>query len=154
MQSDGWLVEHVADPLQIRTELRSQANTLGFPARQCRRRPIERQIPEADPLQEFQTRAQLGEQIARDLTLTRAELELGEELRSAGDRFAAERGDRAAPKTHAERERVQTLSRAGIARRWLALVPVVPPDLLAALGFVEAGHLKPGAVARLAPAVL
>ena len=49
--------------------------------------------------------------------------------------------------------RIQSIPVARSAGNRLPFVPVVPPDLLAALLLVEAGHREPGAVAARAPAV-
>ena len=67
MQADGRLVEDVAHAAQIRAELRGQPDALRFAAGQRRRRAVERQIRQTDLAQEAKPRAQLREQIARDL---------------------------------------------------------------------------------------
>src|ERR1700736_1052281 len=69
MQSDGGLVEHVADALQIRAQLSGQSNSLRFAARQRRRRPVELQVAQADIAEESRARSEFRQQIARNVAL-------------------------------------------------------------------------------------
>src|SRR5579872_3316399 len=154
MQADGRLIQHVADTLQVRAELRGEPDALRLAAGERRCGAVQRQVAEADALEEFEPRAYFGEQVAGDLALAWAELEPAEELCRAAHRFGAERCDRAIPEAHVERYRIEPLARAGRAGFGLALEPLVPPDFLAGLSFIEARHLETGAVARLAPAML
>src|SRR5260370_15868664 len=140
-------------PLQVRAQLRGQADALRFAPRERRCAAIELQVPETDTLEEFQARADLRQQVARDLPLTRAEPESGEEFSAGADRFTRQRGDRALAEAHVERRGVQPLPAAGAAGLRLARVPLVPPPLLAALLLIEAWHLDAGPVTPLAPAV-
>ena len=55
MQTDRGLIEDVAHALQIGSELRSQANTLGFATRQRGRRTRQLQISETHVFEECQT---------------------------------------------------------------------------------------------------
>ena len=88
VQADGRLIEHVADALQVRAELRGEADALRLAARERRRGAVELQVAEADALEELQPRADLGEQVARDLALARPEAQLGEELLAGAHRLA------------------------------------------------------------------
>src|SRR5258706_12986919 len=80
MQPDGRLIEDVADAAQVRAELRREANALRLATRERRRRAVEREIAESHLAQEAQARAELGDQIARDVALAPHQLELGEAL--------------------------------------------------------------------------
>src|SRR5262245_16280628 len=103
MQADGRLVQHVADALQVRAELRGEADALRFTARKRRRRTIQREIAETHALQEFQSRANLREQIACNLLLPRIEFQLRKEVARTFDGLAGERGDAALTELHVER---------------------------------------------------
>src|SRR5579863_5201418 len=91
---------------------------------------------------------------SRNFTRARSETQAGEELLARGDGFAGERGDRALAEAHIERGRIEPLTLAVRAALRLVRVPLVPPQLLAALLGIESGHLHARAVAALAPAVL
>ena len=52
MQADGGLVEDAAHAAQVRAELRRQADALRLAARQRGRGAVQRQVAEADVLQE------------------------------------------------------------------------------------------------------
>jgi hypothetical protein len=52
VQTDRRLIQDVADTLQVRTQLRSQANPLCLTAGQRRRGTIQRQITESDIFEE------------------------------------------------------------------------------------------------------
>ena len=54
MQANGRLIEHVADALQVRAELRRQPDALCLAAGERRRRAVERQVAQAHALQETQ----------------------------------------------------------------------------------------------------
>src|SRR5690606_38158406 len=146
--------EHIADALQVRAELGGEPDALRLTAGERRRGAVEREVSQPHAVQEPQPRAHLRKQIARDLLLSGIELEPGEEGGRAIDGLSRERGYGAPPEAHVERDRVQALPLAVGALGWLAVIPLVPPDLVPCLFFVEAGHLESGAVAALAPAVL
>ncbi len=154
MQADGRLIQHITDPLQIRAELRSQANPLSFTPRQRRCRAVQLQIPQPHAIQKPQARPQFRQQIAGNCRFPRVEVEFCEEFARPGDRLARQMGDRTVAEAHVECDRAQALARAGTAGDRLVLVPIIPPDLLAALLLIEARHLHAGSVAALAPAVL
>ena len=154
MQADGRLIQHVTHPLQVRAELCGKAYALRLSARQRRRRAVQLQIAEAHTLQEPEACPDLRQQIARDLPLAGIELELREESGRGRDGLCRGGRDRLAAEAHVQRNGTQALPVARFAGLRLALVPVIPPDLLAALLGIEAGHLETGAVAALAPAVL
>ena len=66
MQSDRRLVEHVAHALQVGAQLRGQPDALRFAARQRRRAAVQREVAQADFLEELEAAADLGNQVARD----------------------------------------------------------------------------------------
>src|SRR5256884_6806067 len=57
----------------------------------------------------FRSRADFRQQVARNLPLTRAEPEPGEEFAAGADRFTRQRGDRVLAEAHVEGRRVQPL---------------------------------------------
>src|SRR6185312_16546423 len=105
-------------------------------------------------IQKAEPGAQLREQVAGNLRLARIQLQLREKVPRLRDRLPSEIGDGAITEAHVQRDRAQPLTGAGAAGHGLMLVPVVPPDFLAALLLVEARHLDAGAEAAPAPAVL
>ena len=56
MQADGGLVEDVADAVQVGAELRGEPDALRLAARERRRGAVERQVAQADVLEEVQAR--------------------------------------------------------------------------------------------------
>ncbi len=110
MQPDGGLIEHVAHALQVRAELRGEADALRFPARERGRSTVELQVAEPDTLEELQPCTNFREQIAGDLALARAETQPREKLRAGADGLAGEGGDRALAKAHGERGGVEALT--------------------------------------------
>src|SRR5688500_14059245 len=91
MQADGRFIEHVANALQIRTELSCQADALRLAAGQRRRGAVQRKVTQAHALQELQPRTDLGQQVARNLRLARIELQSREEFTGSADRVSRER---------------------------------------------------------------
>ena len=75
VEADGGLVEDVADAAQVRAELRGQPDPLRFAAGERRGGAVESEIPEADLPQKAQPRAELGQEVARDLRFTDTEVE-------------------------------------------------------------------------------
>ena len=69
VQADGRLVEDVAHAAQVGAELRGEPDALRLAAGERRRRAVERQVGEADLVQEGEARLQLGDDVARDLGL-------------------------------------------------------------------------------------
>jgi hypothetical protein len=76
VKPDGGLVKYIADPLQIRAELRCEADALRFAAGESRGRAIQLQIAQADIAEKGGARGKLGEQIARNFALAADEFEL------------------------------------------------------------------------------
>ena len=72
MQPDRRLVEHVEHAGEARADLRGQADTLALAARQRAGAARQRQIVEADVVEEFQAVADLLEDARRDLGLLAA----------------------------------------------------------------------------------
>ncbi len=143
MQPDGRLVEDVADAAQVR------------------RRTVERQVAEPHLAQEAKARAELGDEIARDLTFTSLQFQLGEAFLQHRHRQPAKVRDVLALPQHGERLGIEPLALARLA----GLVDLEPLDpriehvvlgaglraLLVPLDFLDR---EPGAVAGGAPAVL
>ena len=97
VQADRRLVEHVEHAGQVRADLRGQADALPFAARQRRGAPAEREVADADVVQEAQAIADLAQDAARDQVLAVGQLELVEDLERFGDRQVDVLGDRCAP---------------------------------------------------------
>ena len=88
MQADGGFVEHVAHTLQIGAELRREPDALRLAARQRGRRAVQRQIAQADALQEGHARLDLGHEVARDLGLALGQAQLVHERHGVVDGLA------------------------------------------------------------------
>ena len=65
VQADRRLVEHVQHAGQVRADLRRQPDALSFAARQRRRAAAERQVADADVVQEAQPILNLAQDAAR-----------------------------------------------------------------------------------------
>ena len=121
MQADGRLVQHVAHALQIRAELRRQANALRLAAGQRRGGAIQLQIARDRHRTESVVRAASSANKSRAMSRSRP---TSLSLRKAGGEFLhrqiGERGDRLAAEQHVQRDRIQALPRAvrtGVERR-------------------------------------
>src|SRR5258708_978797 len=110
MQPNGGFVEDVTHALQARAGVARAPEPSRLAARQRRCGAVELQISQAHSLQEFEARANFGQQIAPDLLLAGVEFEFGEELARAGHRLRGEGGDRALAKAHAEAYGTQPLT--------------------------------------------
>ena len=75
VQPDRRLVEHVDDAGQLGADLAREPDALALAARERGRRAVERQVVEPDVEQEAQPRADLLEQLRRDLGLRAVERE-------------------------------------------------------------------------------
>ena len=111
VQADGRLVEHVADALQVAAELRREADALRLAARERRRGAVERQVAEADFLEELEPAPDLGDHVARDLGVAAGERQRLDPLARVGHRPLRDPGDRLAVEGDLARDRVQ--ARAG-----------------------------------------
>ena len=89
MQADGGLVEHVQHAAQLRADLRRQANALAFAAGQRRGRTVERDVAQADGVQELQALGDLVHDASGDVLFASAELDLLRRLRAARDTGSA-----------------------------------------------------------------
>ncbi len=154
MQANGRFVEHIADALQVGTQLRGEPDTLCLSSGERRRRAIQLQVAQSHALQELQARTDFGEQVASNLFLAGAQLELNEEVTEFRHGPTGERRNGLVPEANVQRDRAQSAAFACAARDGLMLVPLVPPDLFAALLLVKARHLHARPVAALTPAVL
>ena len=103
MQPDRRLVENVQHADQPAADLAGQADALHFAAGKRGGRAVEREIFEADVLQELQPAANLLEHVGGDLLARRVEVQLAEKLLglrrrpSRRPRAAIARGDRRTP---------------------------------------------------------
>ena len=66
MQPNRGLIEDVADPLQVGSQLRGQSNALGLATREGGGRTVQRQIPQAHRAEEVHTAANLLHQVLCD----------------------------------------------------------------------------------------
>ncbi len=117
MQADGRLVQHVAHALQVAAELRRQPDALRLAARQGRRRAVQRQVAQADLLEELQAAADLADHVARDLRVAAAERQPGDPLARLGHAPRGDRADGLVLEAHRARHRVQPRAVAIGARR-------------------------------------
>ena len=154
VQADGGLVEHVAYALQIRSELRRQANALGLAAGERGSGAIQLQIAQPHVAEKSRARRQLGQQVAGDVALATGQFEFLEDRRELAYRKIGERGDRSIAEQHMKCDRIETLTPAiGTAGR-LCRTGFPPSGLLAALLGVELLQLQSGAEAAHAPSML
>ena len=88
MQPDRRLVEHVEHAGQVRPDLRREPDALPFAARQRRGAAAERQVADADVVQEMQAVANLAQDPAGDERFAIGQLERVEDV----DRFGRSAG--------------------------------------------------------------
>src|SRR6266567_139952 len=81
MQSDRGLIENVERSHQSRTQRRRQLNSLRFTTAQRGRQPVERQVFQPYFVQKAQPVAHCVQQLARDLFVLTAQVEVQKELR-------------------------------------------------------------------------
>ena len=96
VQPDRRLVEHVEDADQPGPDLGGQPDALRLTTGQRRRRPVEREVVEADVDQERQPRLDLLEHAVGDRPLALAQLQGAQPLRRVADGEAGDLGDRPA----------------------------------------------------------
>ena len=168
VQADGRLVEHVADALQVAAELRREADALRLAARERRRGAVERQVAEADLLEELEPALDLADDVARDLGVAARERQRLDPLARIGHRPLRDPGDRLALEGDVARDRVQARAGAVGARlvddafdlgllgreALLAAAVVVVADRVVVGLALVARQLQAGADAGRAPAVL
>src|SRR5882672_1498421 len=152
MQADRRLVQDVADPAQIRAQLRREPDALRFAARQRRRRTIEREISEPDLIEKTEPALKLRQHVARYLQLATLEIELLEVADRLAHRQRRELADVPVVKSYRQRFGLQALPAARRARLRVGF-GLGPPRLLAGLFCIEARELDARAVAARAPAV-
>ena len=118
MQADRRLVEHVEHAGEAGADLRGEADALGFAARQRAGGARQRQVFEADVVEELQALADLLQDARGDLVLL-----LGEGLRQLGeprvrrlDRHVADFADVLAADLDGQRLRLQAIAAARFAR--------------------------------------
>ncbi len=78
VQTDAWLVEHVEHTGQVRAELRGEPDALRLAARQCFGRSVERQIAEADMIEELQAFFDLRHDVLHDQFAARIEVQIAQ----------------------------------------------------------------------------
>ena len=96
VQADRRLVEDVEDADELRADLRREPKPLRLAARERRRRAVERQVADADVVEERQALADLLDDPVPDQLLRLGQLELVEELQRAVHRQLRELVDRVA----------------------------------------------------------
>ncbi len=85
VQADGGLVEHVERADETRAERGGELDALRFAAGECGGEAVEREVVEADLLEEVDALADLFEDLSGDLLLRGRESERVEELAGVGD---------------------------------------------------------------------
>ena len=118
VQADGRLVEHVQHAGEAGADLRGEADALGFAARQRAGGARQREVFEADVVEELQPLADLLQDARGDLGLL-----LGERLRQLGepgvgrlDRHVGDFADVLAADLDGQRLRLEAIAAAGFAR--------------------------------------
>jgi len=150
MQPDGGLVQHVANALQVRSELRSEANALGFAPESVGAARFSCKYPRPTS-QRNAVRAASSASKSRAISRSRpTSLSLCRSAEKGAHRQLGERGDRPAAEQHVQRHRIEPLSGAiGAGDR--SHLP--PCRFLAGLLGIELLQLQAGAEAALAPAM-
>src|ERR1700676_4243905 len=111
MQADGGLVQYIAHALQIRSELRRQANALSLAAGESRGGAIQLQIAQTDIAQKSGARGKLRQQVAGDVAFAADQLE---RLQVCGEllyRQIGKRSDRPFAEQHVKRDRIEPPTR-------------------------------------------
>ena len=116
VQADRRLVEHVEHAGQVRADLGRQPDALPFAARQRRGAAAEREVADADVVQEAQPIADLPQDAAGDQVLAVGQLEALEHVQRFGDRQVHVLGDRPALDPDRAALRLQPRPLAGRAR--------------------------------------
>ena len=107
VQADRRLVEDVEHAHQARADLRRQPDPLRLAARERRRRAVERQVADADVVEEAQPLLDLAQDQPRDLALGARQLELLQPLDRPPRRHARELVDAEPADLHRQRLRPQ-----------------------------------------------
>src|SRR5690606_22078249 len=154
VQADGGFVQHVADALQVRAQLRGQADALRLAARQGGRGAVQCQVIQPDFFHEVQAAADFRQDVARDLAFAAARHQPSEERVGLGYRHGSQFGNGAVAPAHGARHAIQALAVAHGAGAGLAFVAGVPGAFFARLLGVEILQLHAGAEAARAPPVL
>jgi len=89
VEADRGLVEHVHDPDQVRADLGREADPLGLAARQRAGRAGQREVADADVLEEGQPFSDLAHDQARDRPLGLGHLQLRDPIRRRPGREVA-----------------------------------------------------------------
>ncbi len=100
MQTDGGLVEHIADPLQVAAELGSKTYSLRFSAGKGRSGPVEPEIAKSDTPQKSQACGKLGNNVPCDRRFPRLELHAGDPVIQPVHRQACEAVNRHITEEH------------------------------------------------------
>ncbi len=85
VQPDRGLIQHVARAHQSRSETCGELDALRFSARERGRKPVERQIIQADIVQELQALSNLNQNLVRDCVLFGCQFESIEERLGLGN---------------------------------------------------------------------
>ncbi len=93
MEPDGRLVQDVEDAHQPGADLRGEPDALAFPAGECRRRPVQSQIVQADVDEKAEALPDLFQDAVRDELLAFGERQLLEESGGLPDRQPRDRGN-------------------------------------------------------------
>jgi hypothetical protein len=107
VQADGRLVQHVADALQVRSQLRRQADALRLAARQRGRGAVQGQVAQADLLQEGQARTDLAEHVTGDVVRAALQRQRVDPAQRLVDAESGDGGDGLGSEAHRPRDRVQ-----------------------------------------------
>ena len=158
VQADRRLVEDVEDAGQVRSDLRRQADALAFAAGERRGAAAERQVADADVVQEVQPIADLAQDAAGNQVLAIGQLERVEDLHGLGNRQVDVLGHRPALDAHRAALRLQPLAAAGRTRPQRAIGLEVllfePRARFVAPAQVGDEPFEPGAERILAAALL
>src|SRR6267143_670334 len=108
METDRWLIQYVKDTTQVRAQLRSQSDSLGFSAAQCFRRAAKGKIAEAHLLHETQSLVYFRYETDSDCLMRSPELQPVNRARCFAGRKIRELIDRVTLDTHVAGHGAQT----------------------------------------------
>jgi len=152
MQADSGLVQHIAPLLQIGAQLRGESEALCFSADKVGAERSNCRYPRPTRPRNCNRRgSRPADRVRSGSRGTAVQLEKNS-LDVPRSRWPVR--PRIDPETYAERDWIEPVSIAGLTGRGFVLIPVVPPDFLAAQLFVESRHLDARAETTVAPACL
>src|SRR6266550_8264369 len=137
MQADGGLVQHVQGVYQVRSERVRERDALCLAARECARLAVECEVSQTNVIHKAYARAQLAEDMVRDLLLKRRELKSIQPGREVARSQRRHFRDGFAGHAHRERFWLEPRAATSWARLSKLVLPQEHPDVLFVALFLE-----------------